>query len=424
MESLHAMAPHGCKQARGSFFLKGLTVSMVSVLCLYVMELLARGEAESVLDWMEHHPQLAAVNLLLVIGFMTASVAILGRLVPGVLISAGALILAGVINHLKMNHLHQPFLLTDIFYAKHVLSLLPMLNVAGVSASVAGPAALLGILGMGIAYRWERAIRIQTRVVLFSAASVVLALVVFHREILRDLPAMLNTENAVWDQRANSMTNGFLFTLALNAQPVWVGEPEDYSEAYVKHLVEGLDPISGMGAAAVDHGPVSLVLFMSESFSDLRHVSYRTEDAPLANFHRLMAEFPSFRMASPSFGGNTSHVEFEMLTGISNYFLPDGAVPYDHFVSELQPSLVSILRRQGYRTMAVHPYHPWFWGRDIVFPRMGFEEFISLPDFGDAPKRGWFVSDEALRGKRGGWSNGKPGRTRPLTHSGCKNAGQ
>ena len=47
------------------------------------------------------------------------------------------------------------------------------------------------------------------------------------------------------------------------------------------------------------------------------------------------------------------------------------------------PTIASYLRDLGYRTICVHPYPSTFYGRDRVFPVLGFDEFVDLESFGD-----------------------------------------
>jgi phosphoglycerol transferase MdoB-like AlkP superfamily enzyme len=142
--------------------------------------------------------------------------------------------------------------------------------------------------------------------------------------------------------------------------------------------------------------PVSLVVLMSEGFSYLSDAKFEASDDPLKNITKLSARFPSFTLVSPTFAGNTSLVEFEILTGLSNAFLPAGAIPFDHYLRRPTPSLASVLKNQGYQTVAVHPFHAWFWSRDRVYPNLGFEQFISIDQFEEAEIRGKFTSDKAL----------------------------
>ena len=135
---------------------------------------------------------------------------------------------------------------------------------------------------------------------------------------------------------------------------------------------------------------------MSESFSDLPGLSFSASENPWENFQQLAARYPSFRLISPTVGGNTSLVEFELLTGLTNALLPTGAIPYDHYVRHPVPSLASILRGRGYRTIALHPFYPWFWSRNVAYENLGFEHFLSLDDFEGAELRGHFISDKSL----------------------------
>jgi phosphoglycerol transferase MdoB-like AlkP superfamily enzyme len=89
-------------------------------------------------------------------------------------------------------------------------------------------------------------------------------------------------------------------------------------------------------------------------------------------------------------------MEFEVLTGLSNAFLPADAVPFDHYLRRKTPSIAAVLQNHGYRTVAVHPFYDWFWNRNVVYPNLGFGEYISIKDFSPEDQKGLYVSDEAL----------------------------
>jgi len=55
-----------------------------------------------------------------------------------------------------------------------------------------------------------------------------------------------------------------------------------------------------------------------------------------------------------------------------------------------------VLRAQGYRTVAVHPFDAGFFGRDRVFPNLGFERFDAEAAFAGVERSGRYVSDAAL----------------------------
>ncbi len=75
------------------------------------------------------------------------------------------------------------------------------------------------------------------------------------------------------------------------------------------------------------------------------------------------------------FGAGTSASEFEFLTGNSMAFLPSGSIPYQQYVLEPTYSLASLLKEQGYSTLAFHPGTRTSWQRDLAYPLLGFDSF-------------------------------------------------
>ncbi|WZB77365.1 LTA synthase family protein [Achromobacter insuavis] len=96
-------------------------------------------------------------------------------------------------------------------------------------------------------------------------------------------------------------------------------------------------------------------------------------------------------------GANTVRTEFSFLSGIA----PDKLGvhrynPYRRLAGWSVPTMASYLKRLGYRTVCVHPYHGSFYRRDQVLPALGFDEFIDIQAFEDAHKVGAYVGDRAL----------------------------
>ena len=78
-------------------------------------------------------------------------------------------------------------------------------------------------------------------------------------------------------------------------------------------------------------------------------------------------------------------------------FLPSGSVPYQLYVRDPEYGLADILKSQGYYTIAMHPNKAHNWNRASVYPCMGFDEFISLENWGDEHRELLrnYVSDKA-----------------------------
>ena len=98
-------------------------------------------------------------------------------------------------------------------------------------------------------------------------------------------------------------------------------------------------------------------------------------------------------MLSPQFGGGTSNVEYEILSGHSMTLFPGGSSPYQQYVHKPLPSLASYFTGLGYHSMAIHSYEGWFWNRQSVYKNMGFHSFMSKQYFEKPEYKGHFISD-------------------------------
>ena len=96
------------------------------------------------------------------------------------------------------------------------------------------------------------------------------------------------------------------------------------------------------------------------------------------------------------FGAGTSASEFEFLTGNSIAFLPSGSIPYQQYVLGPTASLASILKAEGYSTLAFHPGERASWQRDRAYPRLGFDSYKCGDDM-DVPQtfEHGYVSDQS-----------------------------
>lgn len=141
-----------------------------------------------------------------------------------------------------------------------------------------------------------------------------------------------------------------------------------------------------------------IVILQSESFFDPARLKGIAAANVLPNLRRLQQHGMSGNMLVPTFGGGTIRTEFEVLTGIPLASKPQMRYPYADLYAPVIPGLVTTLQRAGYHCIAIHPNNGGFWERNSVFRRMGFDRFINIssPLFANAPRRGYYVSDQAL----------------------------
>lgn len=91
----------------------------------------------------------------------------------------------------------------------------------------------------------------------------------------------------------------------------------------------------------------------------------------------------------------TANVEFEILTGFSNYFL-NGAVPYSQSINKKIPTLFTQFKEQGYLTTAIHPYYGSMYNRPTVYKYFGLDKFVSIENMNNYEKTGNYVSDKSF----------------------------
>ncbi|MDD0973984.1 LTA synthase family protein [Pseudomonas fontis] len=305
------------------------------------------------------------------------------------------LIVIAIISQQKLGYLSEPLYPWDFIFAEQIYKLLPEL-------ANEKPQQLMVVLGCGLlltaltlwlirlVFRKQRGTA-PGRPMLASSVLTVLALVVcintaFGQRFVQDV---LKIQAMPWVQVENYRQNGFILAFAMNMESALIERPD----LSVDTVLEQVAKLPAVPAAASDEQRPDIIFVMSEAFWDpTRLPGVHLSPDPMPTIRALS----SGDIFSPSQGGNTSNVEFELLTGFSNAFLPVGSVPYQQYVHRNLPSIIWTLKAQGYATMAMHPYYKHFWNRDNVYRYLGFDHFMALEDMPGIAARGPFAGDGAL----------------------------
>jgi phosphoglycerol transferase MdoB-like AlkP superfamily enzyme len=150
-------------------------------------------------------------------------------------------------------------------------------------------------------------------------------------------------------------------------------------------------------AAANQRQTPDIVVVQSESFFDPAVIRGLEHEDFAPNLHRLAKQASSGRLHVPTFGGGTIRTEFEVLTGLSLRYFPDMQFPYLQMHTNVVPSMVRTLRSHGYETIAVHGNDAAFWNRTTAFRSLGFDRFVSQPDFPKGYRKdGEYMADSAM----------------------------
>lgn len=140
----------------------------------------------------------------------------------------------------------------------------------------------------------------------------------------------------------------------------------------------------------------NVICIMSESYSDLRSIRNIETSEELMPFFDSLKENTMYGDLQVSvFAGGTCNTEFEFLTGFSVSGLLAGSSVYTFYIDEEVNAMPALFRNEGYKTVAIHPFDPQWWDRDVTYPLLGFDEFISREDFTEPYMIRQFISDKS-----------------------------
>jgi len=337
-------------------------------------------------------PRLLTVGLLLAAFLLLRSLS--DRFLFSLLATSLAALAVCAVHVRKMAVLDKPLMPWDFFEARHVVALWPTVASARELALVAGmgiPALLLLAVSLRRG-RWPLGWKRRTVIAMLSSAYIG-GLVMHAEEPVKIALKLIRVENRIWDQRENLARNGLLLCTVLNSRSLLVRLP-GYSEGRVRAVADRFPKPAEASPDPAD--PVDVILYMGESFWDPTRLPLELSEDPIPTLRRLLTEHPSGELVSSTYGGGTSNIEFEILTGLTTTVLPEGAYPYQHYLSRPVESVASVLKDHGYRTLTVHNFHRWYWEREVVYPLIGIERFVALDELEPVVREGPYPSDEPL----------------------------
>jgi phosphoglycerol transferase MdoB-like AlkP superfamily enzyme len=209
---------------------------------------------------------------------------------------------------------------------------------------------------------------------------VIFAFFVFHAFFDTDL---INKKIRVLDFFAPKYTYidyGTAFGFVANVKAMETEVPAGYSTQKVEQALTSAE--ADAEGTEVSEDKPNIIVIMNEAFSDLSLLGdYETSMDYLPFIRSLSENSIKGVMYSSVFGGATSDTEYEFLTGNSMAVLPKNCVPYQQYVLDSTDSLATTLKAQGYYNIAIHPYKGSGYKRDLVYPLLGFDEFLTLDNF-------------------------------------------
>ena len=197
----------------------------------------------------------------------------------------------------------------------------------------------------------------------------------------------------VWDQSGSYSKDGALAVFLRNTQFMSVEPPQDPSAQNVQRIAQQVAPVEP--AVSTDTRP-NIIAIMNESWADFENFGNLSLSESVTDFIDSLDNCIRGHCYTSVFGAGTSASEFEFLTGNSMAFLPSGSIPYQQYILEPSSSLASLLKENGYRTLAFHPGERTSWQRNQAYPLLGFDRFKCVEDM-DVPitEEHGYVSDQS-----------------------------
>ena len=176
-------------------------------------------------------------------------------------------------------------------------------------------------------------------------------------------------------------------------------EPTDYNE---EEVIAVLNEASKEADEEKDLGKPNIIVMFQESYFDIENIEEIEFDKDItANFRNLQEKENGVNLLSASYGGLSSNIEFELLTGGNLAYFPTGYNPFTQLYKgkeeDNKPSIIKELNNNGYYTKVV-------FGRDYyvsgnIYNKLGIDEYVNayadMPDYEEKVK-GTHISDEAL----------------------------
>lgn len=295
-----------------------------------------------------------------------------------------------LINRYKIKYLNVFFSLNDLRLAKNLKNfILPIIKEATTYKELIICAILFILLIILIkkCYLQNNPI-FKIRFLLFVISIFILITPIYfpdqYKNFINKSPIKLDLLNPI----NNCKNNGILFCFIDDFKNLRFPIPSGYSQTKINNIYSELKDLP----IKENITKPNIIIILSESLWDatkLPQVKYFQD--PIKN---IRADIKS-TLISPVYGGATANVEFEILTGFSNYFLND-RYPYNQLINQDTPSLFSLFKEQNYLTTAIHPFKKSMYNRPAVYKHFGLDKFISMEDMSSYEIIGSYISDKSF----------------------------
>lgn len=311
------------------------------------------------------------------------------------LISYAAIFLISIINELKIAFTSEPLYFSDINFLGKAGDLMQLVT-NNVSAGfvwrfVVICAVYLWVLGMIVYLNYMFGIKVKNkkiRIPIIVIDLIILLLLFVPNKTTKEfyLKVFFNTDEYVdFDSYTTNLgfynRNGFIngmYGTWLNS--VFV-EPEKYDEEEVNSILASIEKNE---KEENKNGKPNIIVVFSEAFWDIDVLDEIEFDKPItSNFNSLKEKGKLVNIISPSYGGMSENVSFELLTGGSMNYFSRGYIPimsfYSRKSSENAPSIIKNLKQNGYKTEIT--FGKDYYDSESAYKKMGFDVYDEMAKY-------------------------------------------
>ncbi|WNR42590.1 LTA synthase family protein [Paenibacillus roseipurpureus] len=358
-----------------------LPLLLLALIPVLIMEILSRGNYIEMISWSYKHILALLFNEWIVVSLLLFMSAVIGRTRIAYWVIAVLLIIVALISGVKLKILGVPLTPWDLAVAgegsdmvKYISNILTINVLSVIVIFIVGSYLLLYRTSMFI-----KKVALKERGILAGIA--LLMFLAVYTDLPLPLQKWFGIEAAVWNQAQNTKTNGYALATVLNTRSMFSDKREGYDDKAIEAIVNASPPPVKAGDSSTPIKP-NVIVILSEAFWDPTVIpGAKFSQDPIPFFHKLQKEGTSGTMLSPQYGGGTANVEFEVLTGNSMRFLPQGSIAYNQYISNEVDSLASIYARQGYTSTAISPFYNWYFNSNKIYQDFGFSKYIPIEYF-------------------------------------------
>lgn len=365
-----------------------LILAVMALLIVFFTEIIWWNDISDMFVWMDHRTKVYLIDAGLVFLVELFLYFISGSAFFASLASGAGMLVLSIINHYKYTLKGDVFTLSDLRLAKEAMQVVSEFYIS-VPALMIVTLAIFVLCVIWIGRRRD-AIKMEVAMGLRICLTICgCAGMIFY---LNHMPAMLVEAGAATDMDNPDvyyLDNGLIAGL-VSTLPEELEIPDPYDQNVVDDITS---PYEGQSS---DRIKPNIIFIMNESLYDIQKLeSLQLSEDPLTRMKSYQEQFIKGEVLSPSYGGNTCQVEYEVLTGYSSFNV--SGIAYTDYVKEGVHSVVRVLKDNGYQAYAMHPYTRRFFNRDNVYTYMGFDRMLFKDDFSlELEYAGEWVTDASL----------------------------